>query len=329
MDLSGSPVFVTGGTGFIGSHLARALADAGAEVRLLVRRTSSLRWLEGVPHRRLTADLAEGDDLSEALDGVRFVFHLAGVLRASRHADFQRGNVEATRHLVASARRMTPRPKIVLLSSLAAAGPSTAGRPLRELDPPRPVGPYGKSKLRAEQAARQEADGVPIAILRPPLVYGPREGDFLGACRAVRRGLLPHVGHRRRTLSVIHVRDLVQAIIDAAGRAPDGGVYFVAHREVLSWEDVLAGIASALGKRGLRIVLPDAIVPAIAAGSEILSQLTGKESILNRQRTLEWRHRHWVCDPSRAEREWGFRAPTAYRDGVRETLDWYVREGWL
>lgn len=327
--MEGKVVLVTGGTGFIGSHLARALESAGAELRLVVRSTSSLKWIREVRHGPYEVDLARGDDLSAALDGVDFVFHLAGVLRAARGSDYLRGNVEATRHLLSAASRLPVPPRVILVSSLAAAGPSPDGTPWKEEDPPRPVGMYGESKLLAEKAAFEAGKAVPLVILRPPLVYGPREADLLGACRAVRRGLLPQIGRGPRTFSVIMVRDLVEAIIGAALRAPPGRVYYTSHPEILTWVDLLSAMAEVLGTRPRRVVLPEVLVPLLARAGEIVARITGKESILNRERTLEWRHRHWVCDPSRAEREWGFRAPTPYREGIRETIDWYLQEGWL
>ena len=215
------------------------------------------------------------------------------------------------------------------MGSLAAAGPSPDGRPRTEDDPPRPVGLYGESKLLAEGAALESGEAPPVVILRPPIVYGPRETDLLGACRSVRRGFLLHVGRRRRTFSLIRVRDLVEAIIAAGLRAPAGRPYFVSHREILTWDDILSGIARALGVRGRRIVLPEGILPVVARAGEMAARITGRQSLLNRERILEWRHRHWVCDPSRAESEWGFRATTPFEGGIRETIEWYRKEGWL
>ena len=323
-------VLVTGGTGFIGSHLTEALSRRGAEIRLLLRRTSSTRWIESVSYRPILADLSEGDEgLKDALDGVDTVYHLAGVLRAARRIDYIRGNVEGTRRLVAAARAQKRPPRVVVLSSLAAAGPSRSGRPLTERDDPRPEGPYAESKLLAEKAAREEADGVPLVILRPPMVYGPRERDFLGACRSTKMGLRLHLGRGERTLSLIHVRDLVDGIIEAGERAEAGMIYFVSHPEILTWDQILTGVAEALGRRGMRFVIPEGTLPFIARLGEIVSRLTGKESLINRERTLEWRHRHWVCGPGLAERDWGFRARIPYGDGVRETLEWYQESGWL
>lgn len=329
VDFHGKHVLVTGATGFIGSHLARSLADQGARLRLLVRRTSSLRWIEDVPHCRVTADLARGDDLTEALEGVDLVLHLAGVLRATQRSAYLLGNVEGTRRLLQAAGKSPSPPKVVILSSLAAAGPSPSGKPLQEDDPPRPVGLYGMSKLMAEEVALKMGDRLDTVILRPPMVYGPREADFLGACRAVRWGLLPHLGRERRTFSVILASDLVVAIMEAALRAPPGRTYFVSSSEVLSWSDLLSGIATTLGVRGRRIVIPERILPLLARWGEIAARVTGKESLMNRERTLEWRHRHWVCDASRAGQEWGFRARTPFSLGIRKTVEWYRQVGWL
>ncbi|MCZ6602656.1 MAG: NAD-dependent epimerase/dehydratase family protein [Planctomycetota bacterium] len=328
-DVRGKRVLLTGATGFIGSHLIGALSAAGADLVVLVRRTSSLRWLEGISHRRVVADLAQADDLTEAVDGVELVFHLAGVLRASNRSAYMEGNVDGTRHLLSALMELPTPPRVIHLSSLAAAGPSPEGKPWNEADPVRPMGLYGESKKMAEDVVREMREDLPTVVLRPPMVYGPREADFLGICRAVRHGVLPHLGRGKRTMSLVHVQDLVDAIIEAARRAPAGGTYYVAHPEILSWEDLLSGVASALGVRGRRLVIPEWIIRVAATAGEWATRITGKETIINKERTVEWRHRHWVCDPSLAEREWGFRARIPYRLGIVGTVEWYRREGWL
>jgi nucleoside-diphosphate-sugar epimerase len=320
-------VLITGATGFIGSHLAGRLAADGADLRLLLRPSSSMRYLRDVPHHRRLGDLATGKGIDAALDGVDAVYHLAAVLRATRREAYLRGNVEGTRNLVAAIARKASPPRTVIVSSLAAWGPSPDGHPLTEADPPQPRGNYGDSKLLSEKAARDVGRGVPLVILRPPAVYGPREGDFLAACRAIERGILPHVGHARRTMSLIYSDDLVQGMIDAMDRAPVGGAYFVTHPEILTWSDILAGIAGAMGRTGRRITFPETVIPVIAAVGEALSRIRGKETLINRERSREWRHRHWVCDPARARTEWGLQTPTPFAEGIKRTIAWYREEG--
>ena len=329
MNLKGKAVFLTGATGFIGSHLARALADAGTDLRLLVRRTSETRWIDDVPHRRFIGDLADGADLREALDGVEFVFHLSGILRAWRRSDYLRGNVDATRNLIAAMRERRRPPRLIVASSLAAAGPSPDGKARVEDDPPSPVGSYGESKLLGERAALEAKGDLDVVVLRPPAVYGPRETDLLSVCRSVKLGLLVQFGRSEKTMSMIYCRDLIEAFLGAAARAPAGSTYFVSHPEILTWSEILDGIAKALGRRGRRIAIPEEVLPALARAGEVAARLTGKASLINRERTREWRYRHWVCNPSRAQREWGFLPTTSFREGIRETLDWYRGEGWL
>jgi nucleoside-diphosphate-sugar epimerase len=286
-----------------------------------------MRYLRGIRHHPHVGDLATGDGIDAALEGVDAVYHLAAVLRATRREEYLKGNVEGTRNLVAAVARKDPPPRTVIVSSLAAWGPSPDGHALVETDPPRPQGNYGESKLLSERAALDAGRDVPLVILRPPAVYGPREGDFLAACRAIERGILPHVGHARRTMSLIYSDDLVQGIIDAMDRAPVGGAYFVTHPEILTWSDILAGIAQAMGRTGRRITFPEVVIPVIAAVGETLSRIRGKETLINRERSREWRHRHWVCDPARARTEWGLQTPTAFTEGIKRTVDWYREEG--
>ena len=170
-------ILVTGGTGFIGTHLLEALSAAGEPVRALVRRARAPRVLPaGV--EAVYGDLAAPSGIDEALAGVDTVIHLAGVTKALRTSDYYSGNVTATENL---ARAIGTRPiRLVHASSLAAMGPSTAGHPLSEEATPHPVSHYGKSKLEAERAVRRL---VPSAVIvRPPVVYGPLRRVALTEC---------------------------------------------------------------------------------------------------------------------------------------------------
>src|SRR5574340_25657 len=191
---------VTGATGFVGSHLAERLVGEGWQVRCMVRRTSSLRWLPpGV--ETVYGELASGEGVGEAVHGADAVFHVAGVTKARRAAEFYEGNVRATANLLEAAGDV---PRFVHVSSLAAAGP---GADLSEDNPPRPVSDYGRSKLEAEKLARGRA-----VIIRPPVVFGPRDTDVLQIFRAVNRGRMVRIGRRDSFFSFIYVKDLAEAL---------------------------------------------------------------------------------------------------------------------
>ncbi len=313
---------VTGGTGFIGAHLLERLSALGAPVRALVRRAVQLP--AGVEPVR--GDLASGDGLADAVRGADTVIHLAGVTKALRAADYYSGNSAATRNL---ARALAGRGvRFVHVSSLAAIGPSADGAPVREDAAPHPPATYGKSKLEAERAVRElTPDAV---IVRPAVVYGPRDTDVFQLLKSISRGVIVEIAGGERFFSAIYVKDLVEGIL-AAARSPRaaGRDYFLAHPKPLSWRD-LSSAAARIMRRVPR-VLPIPFPLALAAGAcaEAAARLTGKPGIVSREKVREARFPFWTCDTTRATAELGFTAPTAIEAGLTETLAWYKEAGWL
>ena len=181
-------VMVTGATGFVGSHLVEALCEKDVQVNVFTRKTSNDKWIADLPPDRYYGDMSDPESLRDALDGVETVFHLAGVTKAFDEKTYIRVNAEGTKHLLDACLSMQSPPKrIVIVSSLAAAGPSTRDRPKRESDPCRPVSPYGRSKQMAEEVAAYYTDKLSIVIVRPPAVYGPRDGDFLSSFKLIKK----------------------------------------------------------------------------------------------------------------------------------------------
>src|SRR6266542_4341694 len=181
-------VLVTGGTGFVGSHLVERLTAAGDRVRCIVRATSSLTYLPKSVET-VRADLIGGAGLKEALESADAVFHVAGVTKAARPGDYYEGNGRAAENV---ARACPPGCRLIHVSSLAAAGPSQDGKPVGEDASPWPLTHYGKSKLEGEERVRHFAPGA--VIVRPPVVYGPRDTDVLEIFRTVNRGFMLRIG---------------------------------------------------------------------------------------------------------------------------------------
>jgi nucleoside-diphosphate-sugar epimerase len=313
---------VTGGTGFIGTHLLERLSAEGVPARALVRRDASLPC--GVETVR--GDLVSGGGLAEALQGVDTVIHLAGVTKALRREDYYQGNGRATRNLALAIGRRPIR--FVHVSSLAAIGPSTDGRPVREDEPPHPPATYGKSKLEAERAVRELTPEA--VIVRPAVVYGPRDTDVFKLLQSVSRGLIVEIAGGERFFSAIYVEDLVQGIL-AAARCPRaaGRDYFLAHPKTLTWQDLSSAAATIMRRRPRTLKIPLPAAMAIGACAEWIARLTGRPGIISREKIAEARHTWWTCDTTRATAELGFTAPTSIADGLAETLAWYREAGWL
>lgn len=317
-------LLVTGASGFIGGHLVELLLERGVDFRCLVRRTSSVRSL---PSEMIAlGDLATGEGLEEALLGVKAVIHLAGVTKALRPEEYHAGNARASEVLAGAIRGKGIR--LVHVSSLAAAGPSLNGEPLREDAEPRPITAYGKSKLDGENAVRAL---LPEAVIvRPPVVYGPRDRGVLQVLKPISKGWSLEIGGGERWFSFIFVTDLVKALLACAADSQVAGkTYFVAHPKPVSWSQ-LAGLAARIMHRRTRALrLPPAVARAVGSCAEAWSRVSGKPGVLSREKILEAQCMCWTCDPKRAAAEWGFEAHTSIDDGLAMTLAWYKEAGWL
>ena len=324
-------ILVTGATGFIGSHLVERLVAQGRSLRCLVRRSSTAgnlpRAIE-LAH----GDLESGAGLTEALRGIDTVIHLAGVTKARTAADYDRGNAVATANLLRAAAHLDEIGRFVYVSSLAAAGPSPADRPLTETDEPRPVSHYGRSKLAGEQAVRQSPLAERTVIVRPPVVYGPRDRDVLQMLRTVSRGWMARIGAAPRRFSHIYVGDLVDGIIAAAdctSSSTGGQVFYLANAAPVSWDEFGNLAARLMGRKLRTVAIPEQAAYVLGLCAEWGSRFSGKPGILSRDKVREACCAGWVCDPGRARRELGFCASTGLQEGLRRTLDWYKEAGWL
>ena len=326
-------VVVTGSTGFIGRHLVDALLERGAEVRALVRpETPRDSWDPRIGHWE--ADLLDDRSVRESpiWDGVTRVFHLAGVTKGRTLDQFRAGNVFPTANVLAAlAARPGRPPRVVLVSSQAAAGPaSDAGAPVRESDRPRPVEAYGRSKLQAEQAVVRYRDSLPITIVRPSSVYGPGDRDFLNLFKQERNRIAVRVVPRDHALSLVYVDDLVHALLLAAEHpvAP-GRTFFVADEAPVTWGELYDAIDTVLDSKPLALRLPSPLLRVAARGGDIVSAVTGRPSLVNRNKAALARQRSWLCDSSRAREEIGWRAEVPLLDGLHRTYNWYVEARWL
>ena len=329
-------VFLTGGTGFIGSHLAEALVARGYRVRALVR--SAPRWLDGVPVEIVKGSLSDVETLWDALEGVDYVYHVAGVTRARDEAAFWAGNVQATRNLLGAVQMAAPGVKKVLVTSTLAAVGRCAGGVATEATPLQPFSRYGISKAEMEQALRAPhaegasfAERLPLVVVRPPAVYGPREADIYTFFQTVARGVCPVVGDPEApALSLVHSRDLVRGMIEAAeAPATAGETYFIGSERAYSWAEVRDATARALGRRVVTVRIPQALVVPVGTVAEWGGRLVGRYPALNREKALEIRDTCKICAVEKARRDFGYTQQVGLDEGIAETIAWYRAHGWL
>jgi nucleoside-diphosphate-sugar epimerase len=326
-------ILLTGGSGFLGSHVAEQLSAKGHTVRALVRPRSDKRLLERLPGVELVnGAVDDAASLEGAMQGVDGVIHVAGIVKARRAEEFHAVNAQGTQNLLDAAVKHAPGLKrFVVVSSLAAIGPSTDGKPVPDGAEPRPVTHYGRSKLAAERAALAMKDRLPVTVIRPPMIYGPRDPETLAFFTSVNRGVLPLLGDGQNTLSVVYAEDCAAAIVCAVESAgPSGRTYFVEDGNVYVWKDALGQIEKALGKRALvRFGLPLGVLKIAAGFTQLWGSVTNTAQMLTLDKVNELKQSHWVCSGEGARKDLGWAPKTTWNDGVTKAIEWYRKEKWL
>lgn len=297
---------ITGGTGFIGSHLVDAALAAGHRIKALTRREQPHRvgveWIAG--------DLSSRDALEQLVRDADAIIHVAGTISAPNAAGFEKGNVEGTLSMLAAATAGGVQ-RFVHVSSLAAREPK--------------LSLYGASKCKAEELVM--GSGLDWAIVRPPAVYGPGDKETLELFRMAKLGLMlmPPKGR----ISVIHVDDLARLLLaltsaDAPSRCliepDDGKPGGWSHREFAQ------ALAAAVGTKAAVISSPGILLRLAARADQLLR---GERAKLTVDRAAYFSHRNWVVEPKRAAPQDLWRPEIPTEQGLKETAEWYRREGWL
>jgi nucleoside-diphosphate-sugar epimerase len=317
---------VTGGTGFIGSHLIDRLLAQGSEVWALVRDPAKAAALEKKNVRLLRGDLFSIPPLPAAFD---LVFHLAGCTRSLDAAHYYNVNQAGTASVLRALAAARTEFRLVLLSSLAAVGPSRDDHPVLESDPPHPVTAYGRSKWQGEQEALKYRDSFPVIILRPSAVYGPGDKDFLEYFRMIKKLFFPVVKVQREA-SVCYVKDLVEALWLCAWKdLPSGEIFNIASPDPCNWEQMGDAAVRAMKIRPRKLTISLGCLHAASVLSEIRSRVTGRISLFNRDKYRDLIQPGWVADTAKARDELSFEAGTTLDAGMEETIAWYRERGWL
>jgi 2-alkyl-3-oxoalkanoate reductase len=323
-------ILITGPNGLIGSHVAERLQSQGHELRLMLRRTSDISFLEDVKaYERVEGDMRDAESLCRAVQGVDTVLHIGGLTKARREADYQAVNGKGTVDIAAAAANAGVR-RFVYISSLAASGPSPDGKP-RPLDAePRPIVPYGRSKLAGEVGVLAQARRMGVVILRPPVVYGPRDKAMLPLFKLAKLRFFPLYGDGLNRLSFIHVYDVADAVVSVTVDEKASGIYTACDGAQYTWRDVLSAFEKAMGKgRVLGLPTPPAFYTAAGYAAGLVESLVRQTLPLNPEEVLEMRQRYWLVDNERITRELGWQPKILVEEGLVQTLTWYRERGWF
>lgn len=324
-------VLITGASGFVGYHLIEEALGKGLEVYAAVRPSSKVDHLRDLPVKFTQPDFANLKSLRADLEMHQYdyIVHAAGITKALHRKEYDLVNAEYTRNLgQAICETQLPLKKFVFISSLAAVGPSANGHPITEHDPARPVTPYGKSKLLAELYL-STLYALPIIILRPTAVYGPRDRDLFIMLKAISQGFEPYIGRKEQLLSFIYVKDLATATLDALGSTITRKAYNVSDGVPYN-RYALADISKAiLHKRTLRVHLPGGLVRVMALAQETMGRLRGQMPALNMDKLPELMATNWSCSIDHIREDLGFSPRYTFERGLTETIQWYKDQQWL
>lgn len=317
-----SRILLTGATGFLGSHIAGALVEAGHAVRCTVRRTSDTRWIDDLGVETLELDLAtpspSDSSIDEALGALDAVIHCGGLTRAKNESSFMEVNATGTAHLARAAAGAGV-PRFVLISSLAARGPDGSGGP---------ISPYGRSKLGGEQALATEAGSMETVILRPGGIYGPRDADLLPLFKMASRGWIV-VPSSEVPLQPVYVEDVVSATLASLTADPSETPLPVVGSDRHDWVHMARALGDAVGRAGRLVRLPAAAFWTAGLLSEIGARFTGDAPAMDRRRARDLSHHSWTSDIESTVRALAWRPEVDIASGLDRTARWYREVGWL
>ena len=325
-------IFITGGSGFLGSHVAEHFANGGHGVRLLLRPTSSRKFLTEFPYESAVGDVTDVSSLAPALEGVDAVVHTAGLVKARSEAEFMAVNATGTANLLSAVYSAAPALKrFICVSSLAAHGPSADGKPRPANASAEPVSAYGRSKLAGEHFVRESAFAARAVIFRPPVIYGPRDPALVPFFRLALLRVAPLLMGGCNRISIVYVDDIARAIVQAttAEANVDGKTYCPEDGRIHTWRDLLAAVESAIGRRALRISAPRWSFTIGALAREAFGISTRRAVSLTRDKVHEMAQRHWVCSAEELGQDLGWSPQVDIREGARRTAEWYRQQRWI
>jgi nucleoside-diphosphate-sugar epimerase len=320
---------LTGATGFLGAHVARALLARQWTVRALVRKGERrLAALSAAGVLPVPGDLSEETDLGAAAAGVEAIVHVAGVTKARTLEEYREVNSRGTARLVEAARRTAPDALFLAVSSQAAAGPARGGRTVEEQDLPRPVSWYGVSKFEGEESVARDWPG-PWIVVRPSVVYGPGDRALLLLFRAAARGWLPVPSGRTR-VQLIRAERAAEAIVRAAERRDlSGRRGFLCDPAPVSIAELSRSIADLPPRRPVLLPVPRALVALAGLAETALETVSRRSRAFNADKAREILAGDWLCDGAPLLRDLGLSQPPPLSQDLRATWEWYRREGWV
>jgi len=320
---------VTGATGFIGTHLVKALVEKGRDVRCLVRKTSNTTYLKKLGVELVYGDLLDRDSLKGIVKGVNIVYHLAGEVYSKRTSDYYKVNVDGTKNLLEACLPEKIK-KFIYLSSISAVGPNPKqGILLNEKSPCKPITPYGKSKYLVEKLVSMFSKKytLPATIIRLPTVYGPgvsTSSRVFTMLELIKRGLFRIIGNGNNVISLCYIDNLINGIllIDRKTQNTNYTIYFLADQKPRTIREIAEKIAMELDTKVSRFYIPVWVANIAALVFPAFKKWGNKFPTSLRDMIREIPN-SWACDISKARQELKYDPMVDFNEGIRRTVIWY------
>lgn len=321
----------------MGSHLCRAGLNCGQQIWAGVRATTNRKWLTDKRLNFVEFDFDNPASLADTLrqakpcGGWDYIVYNLGATKCLRFSDFNRINYQYLSHFLQALKEAGAVPeKLLYMSSLSVLGKGDEKNfaPFTLDMVPAPDTRYGVSKLKAE--TELTLSGIPYIIFRPTGIYGPCERDYFIEIESVAKGIDFGAGFKTQQLSFIYGPDLARAVFMALEKAPVGSTYLLAEERSYTQREFRDLIMQALGRKHcLHLTVPLWGVKMVSAIAEKIGAARGKPSTLNTDKYNIMRQRNWCVDSSKAFADFGFKASTSMAEGLRSSIEWYRKEGWL
>ncbi len=322
---------VTGANGFVGSHLVDLLLEKKYKVRCIIRKSSNLRWLNGKDVELHICELTNKEGLRKIFEGADYIYHVAGVVKSKKPEGYFAGNVETTKALLDVALEFKNIIKrFLIVSSATASGPSPINNPVSEDFPCKPITTYGRSKLAQEELAKSYMDQIPITVCKVAAVYGERDTEIFIFFNTYSKGLMTTIGLNDKQVSLIHVNDVVRGLYLAAiSDKAKGQIYFITSEKYYTWKEVGDATSKVMNKKSFKIAVPHFVVYTIAGIAQFFSMFSSKAATLNIEKAKDITRPAWISDYRKAYKDFGFKQEISLEEGIRKTVDWYKKVGWL
>lgn len=331
-------ILVVGAGGFTGGFIVEEGLRRHFEMFAGVRESTSRKFLQDDSIHFVTLDFENPESLASSLEEALpegekwdYIIYNLGATKALSFSDFSKINHDYLSYFINALKESDKVPrKFLYISSLSAMGPGDEKNytPFHEKRVPMPNTKYGASKLKAEMLLA--SSGIPYIILRPTGIYGPRDKDYYLMFKSMAKGFDFSVGYKKQLLTFIYVEDLARAIYDALEKAPVGETYIIAEPRAYTQAEFRDIARKELGKSFIiPVKMPLGAVKAVSALAEKWGVARMKPSTLNRDKFNIMKQRNWSADVSKAQKDFGFSPKVSLEEGVKKSVDWYKKEGWL